>query len=163
VKEEDKAERKYIGAIVSGDILLTMKDGKSFWTKVLRNIKTDGEFKFLQITTKNMIDGTTKKIQVTPEHGLILLSDQGVKTIDSARNARVGDKIIAMNGDTLDIVSIFNTVLNEKYTLETIEGTVLASDLFVTTICSGEIAGGERLFEETMNNWRLKHNFSGSL
>ncbi|MBH1989341.1 MAG: hypothetical protein I8H75_06045 [Myxococcaceae bacterium] len=146
--------------ITSGDMVLTVKNKKPSWTKVLRNIRTEGQFEFIRITLQGIGNDNHSEVMVTPEHGLILVQDNGDTSIDSAENLVIGDKMIGSSGEIFLVMNLARIVLNEKYTLETIDGTVLASDLFITTLCSNEVVGGERPFESTMKDWRLKHNFS---
>jgi hypothetical protein len=91
---------------------------------------------------------------------LVLINDEGEKTIDSARNIRTGDRMISSNGDIVSVIDVSTVTMDEKYTLETSKGTVLAADLLVTTICNEELSGEKHLFEATIKDWCIRHNFS---
>lgn len=159
-KEGEQPVSKYIEDIKGGDTILTLKNEEQYWTKVLRNIKTEGSFEFVQITAQSL--GNTshiKKIQVTPEHGLIFLNSNNPMTIDTAEHVEIGDRLPDATGDIFSVVEISRTTLDTKYTLETCEGTVLASDFYVTTVCNEVVAGGEHLFGSTMNEWQSNHSF----
>ena len=159
-KEGEKPVSKYIEDIKSGDFVLTLKNEEQSWTKVLRNIETEGSFEFIQITAQSMSNAShTKKIQVTPEHGLVFLNNNSPMTIDTAEYVQIGDTLPDSTGDRFSVVDISRTKLDTKYTLETCEGTVIASDFYVTTVCNEVVAGGEHLFGPTMDEWQSNHSF----
>lgn len=124
------------------------------------NIRTEGDFEFVQIDAKNTTDGNRKRLKVTPSHAVILIDHDGRRILDLAEHIKVGDRIIASNGDILSVTEVDSVVMRDKCTLETADGTVLASEVLVSTICKEELNDGERPFERTMKDWRLKHNFS---
>lgn len=163
VLNNDEITTKNIEDVLSGDRVLTLKDGKKSWTRVIRNVRSEGKFEFIEITAKNLANGSHKEIRVTPEHGLVLSNSVGQLTIDAAGHLQVGDRIMDSDKNNLVVTHISHTYGDDKYVLETVEGTVLASDLFMTTICDEEVSGGEKLFESTMNSWKIRHNFSESL
>ncbi|MBH2006833.1 MAG: hypothetical protein I8H75_05815 [Myxococcaceae bacterium] len=160
VLEQGIRIEKDVKDIIVGDLVSTLKNEKLSLTSVLRNQKTQGRFEFVQITFEDLQNGMPKRILVTPEHGLVLSNENNELTIDSAEHINAGDRMLSADGIALLVTDIAIVTKNEKYTLETVDGTVLASDLFVTTMCNEEVIGGERLFEPTMKNWRMKHNFS---
>lgn len=157
VNEFGQVVSKDIEKVKTGDLVATKKEGEIFWTKVLRNQRSQGEFPFVEVTVKNLHDGALRQIRITPEHGLVHVGNEGQLTIDVAANVQVGDKMMGINGTSLSVVDVSNLLLPEKYTLETEDGTVLASELLMTTLCHEELSGGERLFDSTMNSWRSKH------
>ena len=127
VASEGREIEKSIETIEAGDTVLTLENGKPKWTRVLRNIKTEGKSQFIQIDAQNDDFGSNKKqLKVTPEHGMILVNEEG-NIISPAKNVQIGDKIIAENGEILSVISVAHLVMDEKYTLETFDGTVLAS------------------------------------
>lgn len=159
VKEGDQYLNRNISQVKSGDLVLTSKDNENYGTKVLRNIKTEGNFEFVQITAQNPYNTSyIQKIQVTPEHGLVLRHKDSPMTIDTAAHIQLGDTLHGSNGDTLSVIDISRTILDTKYTLETCDGTVLASDFHVTTVCNEVVAGGEHLFESVMGEWQVNHS-----
>ena len=160
VRVNGQSVSKYIEDIKSGDFVLTLKNEEQSWTKVLRNIETEGSFEFIQITAQSMSNAShTKKIQVTPEHGLVFLNNNSPMTIDTAEYVQIGDTLPDSTGDRFSVVDISRTKLDTKYTLETCEGTVIASDFYVTTVCNEVVAGGEHLFGPTMDEWQSNHSF----
>lgn len=159
VKENGEGVSKYIENIKTGDLVLTSKDNENYWTKVLRNIKTEGNFEFIQITAQNPYNTShIQKIQVTPEHGLVFGHKDSPMTIDTAAHIQLGDTLHGPNEDRLSVIDISRTVLDTKYTLETCDGTVLASDFYVTTVCNEVVAGGEHLFGSIMDEWHSNHS-----
>jgi hypothetical protein len=162
VLKDGVSNRKNIADVKKGDIVATLKDGTAGWTTVSRNLKTEGEVEFLQITTRSLKTGNYNEIEVTPQHGLVLSNVHNTLTIDSAKHIEIGDHLLGVNNEVLVVVDISTHTMNAKHTLETSDGTVFASDLFTTTLCNDEVAGGERLFDPTMNDWRMRHNFSNT-
>lgn len=148
-----------IDSVRSGDIVRTLKNGKSAWTKAVKNTKSEGLFEFVQIEAVNSSNNVRKQLKVTPAHGMILVSHDGSRTLDAADHLVVGDRIIASNGDILTVSHLERVQLQDKYTLETEDGTILASDVFVSTICDEEVAGGERLLDPAMKDWHERHKF----
>lgn len=150
---------KHVGEVNVGDMVLTSNYGKHEYTQVLRNIKTEGNFEFIQITAQNPYNlSHTQEIQVTPEHGLVLGHQHSPMTIDTAANIQIGDTLHGSNEERLAVIDISRTVLDTKYTLETCDGTVLASDFYVTTVCNEVVAGGEHLFGSIMDEWHSNHS-----
>jgi hypothetical protein len=157
--EGDK-NSKYISDIKVGDMVITYNNGLLEPTKVIRNIKTEGEFEVLKITTQDINNiSHIEKLEVTPEHGLVFSRDSGVLTIKTAKLTEPGDIMVDAMGNMMSVTSIEQNKMTEKYTLETQKGTVLASNIFVTTICSEEISNKEQLFGLVMDEWSQKHSF----
>ncbi len=151
--------KKNIGLIGSGDFVRTLIDGELKWTKVLKNTKTEGFFEFVQISAQGKDALNNAQLIVTPSHGLVFLSEDGNRlTLDSAEHVMRGDLLIAANGDVLHVTEVSSVKMQDKYTLETSDGTVLASDVFVSTICDEEVAGGERLWDTKMKDWHARHD-----
>lgn len=155
VSQNGREVSKGIAFVHPGDMVKTLSDGNPHWTKVIGNIKTEGSFDFLQLSLRNETHILTEQLTVTPEHGMIF-SNNGRMTLNKASHVQVGDQMISAQG-TKSIMSVKPVQLDNKYTLLTTDGTVLASDIFVSTICSEEIDGGEKLFKEKMENWRNNH------
>ena len=86
-----------------------------------------------------------------------MIPDNGLLTIDSGSNLEVGDILLDSTQNKLIVKNISCATGNEKYVLLTKAGTVLASDLYVTTLCNEEVSGGEKLFGQTMDNWKERH------
>lgn len=149
-----------ISEIKSGDKVLTINNHKPTWTEVLSNTKVEGDFKFIKLFAQNL-DNTSqiKSLEITPEHGLILFNDNGPRTIDQASNLEIGDVILDSEQNKLSVFNISYSISKEKYVLLTKSSTVLASDIYVTTMCNEEVAGGEKLFSQTIDDWQSRHFF----
>ncbi len=159
VRDNGEEIERDVKDIKTGDVVLTLQNKEKIWTKVLKAVPSQGEFKFIKITAKDLEDGLQKQIVVTAEHGLILLGDGNMTTIDSAENLLVGDRMIGLGGHDLLVTDVEHMILFEKYSIETAAGTIVASSMLVSTICGEEIAGGEKNFEKKMHDWKLQHNF----
>ncbi len=155
VLENGTEINRNVSLIKAGDYVKTLHNGKVAWTRVLKNVKANGLFEFVQIEAKNEANGECRKLTLTPNHGVIIKNDR--LTLDAAENLTIADKLIDANYDTLSVTAINKVTMKDKYTLETSYGTVLASGFFVSTICTEEIAGGERLLDDKINDWRVRH------
>lgn len=91
-------------------------------------------------------------MKVTPEHGLIIKDGTNMLTTIFAREIQLGDKIMDRNRKIVEVKSIQKLTPGEKYTLITSHGTVLASDLFVATLCEEEIKTSELALEVNIEN-----------
>lgn len=159
VLENSVIIEKNIADVHIGDMIATLHDGSFAWTKVVRNIKKTGDFDFVQITASNEVTGNHKRLSVTPTHGMVLLGNDNQSVFDTANHVIIGDKIIAANGDVLSVTDIKHDVMHERYTLETVEGTVIASGIFVSTLCAEELEGGKKPFNTTIQDWQKRHMF----
>lgn len=63
-----------------------------------------------------------------------------------------------LNGE-FSIIDIKKEVQNQKYTLVTEDGTVLASDIYISLICENIIDESAK-FENIMNSWRNLHRYN---
>ncbi len=163
VKIDEGYIQKPVSEVRAGGFVQTLNNMKVAWTQVFSNHKAVGEIGFLNITFQNIHNTSqTQYIEVTPEHELVLMRANNIVTISPAKNIQMDDVLIDSNGQQLLITSLEKTVLNEKYNLVTLDGTVLASDVFVTTMCN-EGVDGERLFEPTIKEWQSKRSTLGEL
>jgi len=159
VLENNLEVNKYINDVCAGDIVKTMSnERKIILTKVLKNTKIEGIFEFIQISAQNVNDGShSRQLRITPTHGIVLMNEDGLLTIDAAEHAVIGDKIVVADNSVLKITEISRLVMTDKYMLETSDGTVLASGIFASTICDEEV-GSEQLFGSKMKEWHVKHD-----
>lgn len=158
VLENGEEIEKNISIVKVGDMVRTLHDGKLVWTKVLRCINTAGNFDFIQLNFQNVIGGNQKQLSVTTTHGMILLSENNFLTLTPAKDLTVGDKVISSEGDVLVITEINKAMMEDKYTLETSDGTVIASGIFVSTLCEEEINNGKQLYDTKMIDWHNRHD-----
>ena len=145
-----------IANIKKGDIVLTIEKGKKIFTTVKNIYKEEGSFIFYYIQAKNE-KGIIISLKVTENHGIIILNDYK-KTIIHAKNAKNGDLLLAEDGIYI-IFNIGKEQLKEKYSLYTENGTILASKIFVSTVCEEDIENGVS-FDEFIKKWRIAHNYN---
>ncbi|GKZ31187.1 hypothetical protein AbraIFM66950_011399 [Aspergillus brasiliensis] len=145
-----------ITAIHAGDEVLTLVNGQPTTTRVVRNIQSSGTFDFMELEVQSGTERSTLK--VTPQHGLLLIDHQEQIRFSFASDVHVGARIPSGNGAPWIVSRVKHVSGSEKFTLETTEGSVLASGLLVSTICEEEISTGLRM-EEIMNDWKSRHQY----
>ena len=119
-------------------------------TKVVRNVKSEGIFNYIQVILES-----GKKLTITNEHGVIVLDDESNKRVIKANNLREGQKLITLEGPEM-IKNINNLKIKDKYILETEDGTVIANNIYVSTICDDMI--DEKInSDDLLKQWKDKH------
>ena len=130
------------------DLVLANNEYK--FTKVVRNVKSEGIFDYIQIILES-----GKELTVTNEHGVIVLDDESNKRVRKASDLRKGQVLITLEGTEV-IKSINNLRIKDKYILETLEGTVIANNIYVSTICDDMI--DEKInADDLIQQWKSKH------
>ena len=130
------------------DIVLANNENKL--TKVVRNIKSEGIFDYTKIILKS-----GKELSVTNEHGIIVLDEESNKRIIKAKNLKEGQKLITLDGVEI-IKNISNVRIKDKYILETENGTVIANNIYVSTICD-DMIDEKKNSDDLLNQWKDKH------
>ena len=130
------------------DIVLANNENKL--TKVVRNIKSEGIFDYTKIILKS-----GKELSVTNEHGIIVLDEESNKRIIKAKNLKEGQKLITLDGVEI-IKNISNLRIKDKYILETENGTVIANNIYVSTICD-DMIDEKKNSDDLLNHWKDKH------
>jgi len=144
-----------INEIVPGDQVRTIaENGTMIWTTITHNILSKDNINITFIDIE--FDEVDAILRVTPEHGLIIITKNGIKMIKQTRFIRVGEIMQTMSG-TAKIHSLKYSFAKEKYTVVTNAGTILASNIHITTICGWEIDQTEVPFESTIQNWKIRH------
>lgn len=143
--------KKRIDEIKKDDLVLTYENGKKKTTKVISNEKTIGNFDFYHIILENNYN-----IKVTGNHGIII-KIKNDKKILFAKNVKKGDILYTLNGE-YRILDIKKEIQNQKYTLNTQEGTVIASDIYISLICEN-IIDEKECFDNVMGNWKQLHGY----
>ena len=119
-------------------------------TKVVRNVKSEGIFNYTQIILES-----GKELTITNEHGVIVLDEKSNKRVIKAANLREGQKLITLKGPEM-IKNINNLQIKDKYILETEDGTVIANNIYVSTICDDMI--DEKInSDDLLKQWKDKH------
>jgi hypothetical protein len=62
------------------------------------------------------------------------------------------------DGSVWKVSRIGQSIGDKKFTLETTEGSVLASGVLVSTICDSEVKVGLKM-DDVMVGWKLKHPY----
>ncbi|KAF8161691.1 hypothetical protein B0H34DRAFT_796432 [Crassisporium funariophilum] len=158
---------KPISEVRVGDEVLTLVDGQHRTTRIVRNIHAKGDFDFLEfelvrIHALGIEDGgvaSTRNLKVTPRHSMLLVELLSSEMrFAHAEDVKKGDMMKTSDGSTWQVSNILPSTGDERYTLVTAEGSVLASGVLVSTICEEEVSTGQRL-EEVEQGWKLKHGY----
>jgi len=67
--------------------------------------------------------------------------------------------MLSSDGSTWNVSNIRRSKGDEKFTLVTSEGSVLASGVLVSTICNEEISSGLKM-DDIVEGWKLKHSYN---
>lgn len=130
------------------DLVLANKENK--FTKVVRNVKSEGIFDYSQI-----ILDSGKELTITNEHVVIVLDDESNKRVMRASNLRKGQKLITLDGPEM-IKEINHLKIKDRYILETLDGTVIANNIYVSTICDDMV--DEKInADDLLKKWKNKH------
>lgn len=150
---------RFIDQIKPKDEVLTMTmDNQLTTTRVVHNIKHSGEsFDCFEFQVALSSGGNTS-IRVTPNHGLVTVSVTGELVLSLARDIHIGNLLMSSLGQA-EVKSGKRVVADEMYTLITVEGTMLASELLVSTMCDEEgFAPGSRL-PDVVQVWQAQHHY----
>ena len=157
VLQDEKIISKEILKIKKNDIVATLENGKKTFTKVIDNIREEGKFQFYEFEFKCQNE-MINHLKVTSDHGLITIDNfSKINKVKLASNIKLGELVYSKNG-ICKITNISTYYLDHKNTLITQEGTVIASDIYVSTICENEI-DENKSFEEIIEYWKNKHNY----
>ena len=146
--ENGQIKKVSIFELKANDLVLANHENK--FTRVVRNVKSEGIFDYTQIILES-----GKQLTITNEHGIIVLDGESNKRIMMANNLKEGQKLITLEGVEV-IKKIKSLEIKDKYILETEDGTVIANNIYVSTIC-------DDMIDETMNSdeliklWKEKH------
>ena len=146
--EDGQIKDVSIYELKKNDLVLANNGNKL--TKVVRNVKNEGIFNYTQIILES-----GKELTITNEHGVIVLDEETNKKVIKAANLREGQKLITLKGPEM-IKNINNLQIKDKYILETEDGTVIANNIYVSTICDDMI--DEKInSDDLLKQWKDKH------
>ena len=146
--EDGQIKDVLIYELKKNDLVLANNGNKL--TKVVRNLKSEGIFNYTQIILES-----GKELTITNEHGVIVLDEETNKKVIKAANLREGQKLITLKGPEM-IKNINNLQIKDKYILETEDGTVIANNIYVSTICDDMI--DEKInSDDLLKQWKDKH------
>jgi intein/homing endonuclease len=130
------------------DLVLANNENKC--TRVVKNVKSEGIFDYKQIILES-----GKELTITDEHVVIILDDKSNKRVIRASNLREGQKVITLDGPEV-IKKINDLKIKDRYILETMDGTVIANNIYVSTICDDMI--DEKMnADDLLKNWKNNH------
>lgn len=159
---EGKVVNKPISEVDVGDEVLTIVDGQLVSTRVVRNLRSSGDFAFFEFETrvksKSDENAGVSTLKVTPEHTMLLVNASGEIAFSRPADVKIGDKMKSSDGSVRRVSRIGHAMGKEKYTLVTTEGSVLASGMLVSTMCSEGISD-EKAVNDTVNDWKLRHQY----
>lgn len=146
--ENGEIKEVSIYELKENDLVLANNENK--FTKVVRNVKGEGIFDYIQIILES-----GKELTVTNEHGVIVIDEESNRRVIKARNLREGQVVITLEGPEI-IKRINNLKIKDKYILETLDGTVIANNIYVSTICDDMI--DEKIkADDLIQHWKNKH------
>ena len=146
--ENGEIKEVSIYELIENDLVLANNENK--FTKVVRNVKSEGIFDYIQIILES-----GKELTVTNEHGVIVIDEESNRRVIKARNLREGQVVITLEGPEI-IKRINNLKIKDKYILETLDGTVIANNIYVSTICDDMI--DEKIkADDLIQHWKNKH------
>ena len=146
--ENGEIKEVSIYELKENDLVLANNENK--FTKVVRNVKSEGIFDYIQIILES-----GKELTVTNEHGVIVIDEESNRRVIKARNLREGQVVITLEGPEI-IKRINNLKIKDKYILETLDGTVIANNIYVSTICDDMI--DEKIkADDLIQHWKNKH------
>ena len=130
------------------DLVLANNENK--FTRVVKNVKSEGIFDYKQIILES-----GKELTITDEHVVIILDDKSNKRVIRASNLREGQKVITLDGPEV-IKKINDLKIKDRYILETMDGTVIANNIYVSTICDDMVDEGMDA-DDLLKNWKNNH------
>ena len=146
--ENGEIKEVSIYELKENDLVLANNENK--FTKVVRNVKSEGIFDYIQIILES-----GKELTITNEHGVIVIDEESNRRVIKARNLREGQVVITLEGPEI-IKRINNLKIKDKYILETLDGTVIANNIYVSTICDDMI--DEKIkADDLIQHWKNKH------
>ena len=146
--EDGQVKKVLVHELKKNDLVISNNENKI--TKVVRNVKDKGIFNYIQIILES-----GEELKVTDEHGVIVIEDESNRRVLKANNLREGQKLITFEGPKA-IKTINNLNLKDKYILETLDGTVIANGIYISTICENMI--NEKIdADDLIKDWKNKH------
>lgn len=129
---------------------LVLSNNANILTTVVRNTKIEGTFNYIQLILES-----GKELIITLDHGVIVVDNESNKRIIKAKNLKKGQKLITLEGPQT-IKTINHLTLTDKYILETTDGTVMANNIYVSTVCSDMIDENMNA-DDLIEHWKKKH------
>jgi len=149
-----------VSQILPGDEIFTLnRYNDPIITRVVSNTKTEGVFMFHEFLFNST--GRCRKLRVTPDHGMILAESEQHPVprmlLSAAADVQKGHHFPTVERPA-EITHVRAVLGNNRYTLVTVEGTVLADGALVTVLCENEIKLGEEA-HDVLKVWKEKHRY----
>lgn len=150
---------KPVHSIMPGETVLTLgSDGSLVRTRVLHNKRHIGMAAHIKVS---VMDGDHhRNITVTENHVMMVYDDEGFshERLLQAKDLMVGHFLRIRGSDSAGLVQhLERIVVDHKNELGTEEGTVLANNIQVTTICS-DFADLKGEANTILTSWRKSHS-----
>ena len=101
----------------------------------MKNVENKGSYEFYEFKSRNK--DSIKNITVIGNHTMIIYSKDNNKIqFKSANQVKIGDLFITIDG-MYEIFEINKKRMKKSYELRVENGTVLANDILISTLCSG--------------------------
>lgn len=118
------------------DEVLTLLNGRPFWTKVNNVHKLDGDFEFVTLWTNS------QALTVTPQHPVFANGNGQSFFVRDAGSVSVGDALFLNDGGTEVVTNVTKSHGSAKAMVETEQGTVIANGIFVRCMMPNEFSNG---------------------
>lgn len=149
-----------VDLVKAGDKVLTLVENKPFFTPVVRNVKSTGHFEFVTFEIKSAQEDS-RKLKVTPNHGMAV-ENRGELLLASANSVAPYKTRFISNDGLVEVQKVIRSYEPQTYTLVTVEGTVLANSVLVTTLCEEEVVShAGRNLNNVLLEWKRKHQYKG--
>jgi len=144
-----------------GDVVLTMgANGEIQGTRVAANKRHEGSFSAIKMTVS--ANGVATHLTVTTNHVVLVeREEQGIvsQQLSQARDLALGD-VVRISGRGAAVVDgLEHVILEHKNELITMDGTVIANGVHVTTMC-GEYAKASDV-ASAIETWKHDHALYG--
>lgn len=149
-------------AVRPGDSIVTLQAGGLQHTRVLRNVRQEGNFSFLRLYAAS--ETHSYQLELTPDHVVASFANISRSPAEPerlmralpARALRYGDELLVLSGTRARVVHLEELRLPVKHTLVTESGTAVANGVFVTTMCGLDDRYLGRL-DWSLKKWRDDH------
>lgn len=144
---------------IGAKVMTIDASGVPLLTKAIANRRTFGQVDGCQLGV--VVDDIAKYVTVTNHHVMLVYSDAALEPqLVAAENVRVGD-LISFGGHLVRVSSNTKVELTHRNSLVTAEGTVLANDVLVTTLCEEygmEVTRPHGGAFAVLRQWQLNHS-----
>ena len=133
ISANGKIINRQVSDIKNGDRVLTYDGENKIFTKVIKIFENKGAFESYEFKCRNK-DSTIKSITVTGNHTMIIYNKDNEIKFKSANKVKIGDLFRTTDG-MFEIFEINQKKMKNSYELRVENGTVLANDILVSTLC----------------------------